>query len=934
MKKLLIYGVWGMAVAIGGTGVFAQVPMSMPVPMPPLTPQATAEAMAKSEQIKQEERAIFRRLGRVPEVFEPLRSESGQPVVLQKVELSADRTILKLHFNANAAHFSMRTGRIEEWKREVRKKLGAQYRGVGIQFYVYKQVLFDELIPNYYRPRAQRDAERASSPVNRRPWVRPIDRATYGQGLSGRHIALWGGHGRLYHGTDSAWLWQRPALFGTIEDLNTAEYVNRYLAPMLENAGAVVVMPRERDFQTHEVIVDADHSTGGGRVELIGEWTTAPGGFRWMDTLRAEENPFRAGSYLQARLVAVSDAAVAEGLVRRPEVVYHLGLSGAGHYGVYVSWHAAAGNLTNARYTVHHRGGESAFEVNQTIGGGTWVWLGSFDLDRDSRVVLQAPQGVRSGRLTADAVKIGGGMGHVLRGYDSVHQSVSGVPRYAEAMRYWMQYSGISPHIYAQDTRSSENADSLQLDYSDSFKATGDWCTYLKTDRRIPLDVAIGLHTDAGICDSIIGTLSIHFTQQATAKYENQKSKLAARDFADLVQTQVVNDIRAKYTPHWTRRAMYDKSYAEISRPDMPAMLIELFSHQNAGDVALANDPEFRFDISRAIYKGILRFLADRYGTRVVVQPLPPQSVQAEFLPGDSVRVSWAETIDPLERSARPNRYKVYRRVGADGSGFDGGTQVRGTELLLPCPRDGQVYSYRVTALNEGGESFPSETVALGLVPAAQEQGRALVVNGFTRLSGPAIVRDPEGRALGFNFREELGGDPGVPYISDRSVVGAQVDFNPLSPFVDNANPGWGASGEELLFTEIAGNTFDYAARHGEGLLRAGYSFVSCSRGAFETMPLRPSQYGVVDVIMGRQRGYPTERYAVYTPAMVGQLEGVVEAGLRLVISGSYIRTDTSYTPAVEELLGTEGITTIPAPLEQASAAQLAEFFTRLLGPR
>ena len=39
-------------------------------------------------------------------------------------------------------------------------------------------------------------------------------------------------------------------------------YTLPFLIPMLENAGANVFMPRERDWQVHEVVVDNDGSTG------------------------------------------------------------------------------------------------------------------------------------------------------------------------------------------------------------------------------------------------------------------------------------------------------------------------------------------------------------------------------------------------------------------------------------------------------------------------------------------------------------------------------------------------------------------------------------------------------------------------------------------------------------------------------------------------
>jgi hypothetical protein len=54
------------------------------------------------------------------------------------------------------------------------------------------------------------------------------------------------------------WEWQRPCLFQTVEDMFTQGFVLPYLVPMLENAGAYVMLPRERDVQTLEVIADND----------------------------------------------------------------------------------------------------------------------------------------------------------------------------------------------------------------------------------------------------------------------------------------------------------------------------------------------------------------------------------------------------------------------------------------------------------------------------------------------------------------------------------------------------------------------------------------------------------------------------------------------------------------------------------------------------
>ena len=77
-------------------------------------------------------------------------------------------------------------------------------------------------------------------------------------GLKNRHISLWASHGRYFDVDKDRWRWQRPNLFCTTEDLFTQTIVVPYLIPMLQNAGAIVFTPRERDWQTNEVIIDND----------------------------------------------------------------------------------------------------------------------------------------------------------------------------------------------------------------------------------------------------------------------------------------------------------------------------------------------------------------------------------------------------------------------------------------------------------------------------------------------------------------------------------------------------------------------------------------------------------------------------------------------------------------------------------------------------
>ena len=91
------------------------------------------------------------------------------------------------------------------------------------------------------------------------PWVFNASHPYFiTEGLQNRHLSVWASHGRYYDNDQKRWKWQRPNLFGTTEDLFTQTIVVPYLIPMLQNAGAIVFTPRERDWQKKEIIVDND----------------------------------------------------------------------------------------------------------------------------------------------------------------------------------------------------------------------------------------------------------------------------------------------------------------------------------------------------------------------------------------------------------------------------------------------------------------------------------------------------------------------------------------------------------------------------------------------------------------------------------------------------------------------------------------------------
>mgnify|MGYP000390533818 FL=1 len=149
-------------------------------------------------------------------------------------------------------------------------------------------------------------------------------------------------------------------------------------------------------------------------------------------------------------------------------------------------------------------------------------------------------------------------------------------------------------------------------------------------------------------------------------------------------------------------------------------------------------DPNFRFTLARSLYKSILRYVNGGHQRPCVVQPLPVSNFCIEHIGGNQLRLSWLPVKDDMEPTAMPTAYNIY--VAENGKGFDNGRMVSGTSLLFEAKR-GVVYKFRVAAVNRGGESFPSETLAAYL-SEGQHAKDVLVVDGFKRLSGPSVVDD------------------------------------------------------------------------------------------------------------------------------------------------------------------------------------------------
>jgi hypothetical protein len=841
-------------------------------------------------------------------------------ITIDSVFLTSQEHLIKVFFSRPLSYIPAREEQLEQLKQSLKNSLSQRYKKFSIAVYCDNKP-YESFIPNSFRNQLSVDKTRNAEVVSGKvPLVWKDGRSIPGRGLYNSNIALWQSHGLYYESKLDRWEWQRARLFGTVEDLSTMSYVIPYLVPMLESSGAQVFLPRERDFQRHEVVVDNDGSSNNSELIVqhgISAIKDLPG-FMYCDTLFPGDNPFIKGTSLKVDLN--------EG----EEIVYLPQFEADGNYAVYVSYRHSDENSDKVVYKVNHSGGTTTYVVNQKMGGSTWVYLGNFYFkagkNKQFGSVCVSATDKSSGLVSVDAVRFGGGMGNVARkpaeeqianqwslndreqkplvekneNSELFKWKLSGKPRYMEAARYYLQYAGF-PDTLVYGLNQNKN------DYNDDYQSRGEWVNYLMgkpngptrnadvEGLKIPVDLAFAFHTDAGVTpnDSIIGTLGIYSTWSMNGLFPNGKSRLASRDLTDLIQTQIVDDIRALYNPQWTRRAMWDRQYSEAWRPNVPVMLLELLSHQNSADMKLGLDPRFRFDVSRAIYKGMLRFMASQNDAAYTVQPLPVDHFALTFIDKNSVKLSWMPVTDPLEPTALPSKYRVYTRIGENG--FDDGVEVSEPFYVFKLSEADVIYSFKVTGVNDGGEGFPSEILSVGT--ASDSKGVVLVVNGFDRVCAPEMFDNAGmGGIAWWN-------DQGVADKYEYGFTGFQYDFNRGSKWLDDDSPGWGASYANYEGLAVPGNSFDFSALHGKSILASGYSFVSVSDEVFEQPSFELNSFTAVDVIMGEEKSMKNLRdssrmdFQIYTSRFMSKVEQLMNQGGRLFLSGAYLGSDLSIVP-------------------------------------
>lgn len=699
-------------------------------------------------------------------------------------------------------------------------------------------------------------------------------------GLAGRHLSVWASHGLYYEAKRNSWQWQRPPLFCTNEDLFTPTIVLPYLIPMLEKSGAIVLSPRERDLQTEEVVVDNDAKNSHLYKEKNGlhHWrnTSSSGFANPRATYVDGENPFKMGTARMARTVKQEN--------KRSEIAFIPQIKNKGKKAVYVCYQTLPESTDNAQYTVYHKGQATTFSVNQRMGGGTWVYLGTFDFgegcSKNNCVVLNNVCS-KDGVVTADAVRFGGGMGNIRRG-----ESVSGMPRALEGARYAAQWYGAPQEVYSSKEGRDDYGDDVNARaLISNWWAGGSAFLPTKSGLGIPIELCLGIHSDAGAdrrSKNIVGSLAICTSYFNDGRLATGVTRNLSVSFAESMLETIHHDLNRKFG-RWEVRELIDKNYSETRMPEIPSAILETLSHQNFPDMRLGHDPNFKFALARAVYKSILRFMCNQHGTTATVTPLAPSYFHINYLYNGQIKLGWRETNDELEPTAKPTGYILYTAV--DSAGFDNGQLVKQNEIELSL-HPHSTYRFKVAAVNEGGESFTTETLSAYYQPEATST--ILVVDGFDRLSSPAVIETQQ--LQGFDLNEDLG----VSLGTQAAWIGYQQNFNKWAAGVDGWQ-GLGYSDSSMQGQLVAGNNQNTVQTHVEDIAATRkYNVVSTSMKAVEKGLCNLSRYQCIDIALGLQRndGHSLVNYKTFTPLGQKLIREYARNNGRLIVSGAYVGTD------------------------------------------
>lgn len=514
--------------------------------------------------------------------------------------------------------------------------------------------------------------------TRRLAFAQPTDRAfPDGQALRGKTIALSPGHGYIFYENLNGYSTQRGRVSwdgcggcrGIVEDFETHEIIVRHLVPLLEGAGARVVLVRERDYGGAGVIVD-DADAG-----------------------------FRAG----AGLAAATRAEAWGGREQRGtsgDATWTLRAPAAGPQWLSTYFASGGEQASDATLEVSGPFGLRRFALDQRAQGGRFAPI--VELDLEAGAELQVTLRAGAARTAFDAMRLGAG-------------------KHSTGNAWWSM--GAEPFAEFQRAPASVQANgdvSIRPVYAEWFGAD----VYLSFHSN-----AAGQANSTAAGTSVYryncGTIPDHSSPPPASQCDDP---VGSDRLQRLVQGEIVDALRAEWDPNWRDRGGRVANFGELRGLNaMPGVLVEIAFHDNVvlasgsnlrmTDNQSLHDPRFRRIVAKALFRALSAFLT---GTESE-PPARVEALAAKRLGADRVEVRW----QPVSGATR------YRVELAQGQRTFGRAELTPDARLVVEGLLPDVPTFvRVSALNAAGQGLPSKVVAVR--PSARP-AQLLVVDAFDR---------------------------------------------------------------------------------------------------------------------------------------------------------------------------------------------------------
>ncbi len=668
------------------------------------------------------------------------------------VQVVEDHMIIELHLSDDFLNLQLDEERLELMSRAIDLNLNLLNQAASqIHFTVLKEgqsIALSNFLNIPAVPDKPDDIERQSS-------VGYKNKNTPSLGfLRDKVLFISQAHGWIDYDDFREWSTQRGIHHQIVEDFVNSEGVNQYLLEYLTLAGAKVFALRERDMNSLMLIVDNDDP----EYEEIGQSflfnnSSANGFANHQAPYSSETDPFRDNGG--------SDRIITTSPVETAQAVWHLQVPEDGYYHVYVSYSGDGNRPTDAKYTVHHGGIETEFVVNQQRHRYIWNHLGEFYFyQNDNNHVRLSNQSSESNTtVSADAVRLGGGMGDVVGSY---HGVVSGRPRWEEGAQTWTQYQGASSTIHNSKDSSAR-------------PRFADWEHYQGEDSAY-----ISLHSN-GASGTARGTNTyIYSSNPPNGSYDTTQSVEGSAELQAAIHEEIINDIHHAWDSNWNDRGKRSAYFAEVNpnnNDEMPAVLIEMAFHDNSEDAAALKDPAFRKLTSRAVYQGIVKYFAERDAIQPELLPEPPTHLSIKRTGLGEFTVAWKPP--PFDDNSvlgdQATSYIIYRSF--DGRNFDNGIEVFGESYTFDDQAIGVTHFIKMKAKNAGGLSLDSEVLGVHLTSSLEN---ILIVNGFDRLDSGQLISENIPDIGGLVKRMYLRKMNRFDYIIEHAnaMIGSMVGFD------------------------------------------------------------------------------------------------------------------------------------------------------------